>query len=75
MPQLEKYNFDKWTVMGGRGSDLSASPGSVPDWKGKTCAECKYFTGEECDGYRNEGSERYDDSDACDEFKPKAKND
>lgn len=52
----------------------SVSSGSVPDWKGKTCDECKYFTGEECGGYKYEGSERYDDSDACDEFKPKAQN-
>lgn len=34
---------------------------------GKTCGECCYFTGEECDG-KHEGCEAYDDSDACDEF-------
>lgn len=53
-------------------SDLSASAGSARiEWKGKTCGECAYFTGEECDGCQNEGCEMYDDSDACDEFEPK----
>ena len=32
-----------------------------------TCGDCKYFTGEECDGYC-EGAEVYDDSEACEGF-------
>lgn len=32
------------------------------------CGDCSFFTGEECDGCKNEGSERYYDSTACDEF-------
>lgn len=37
-------------------------------YKKFTCGECSYFTGEECDGYKYEGSERYVDSIACSEF-------
>ena len=37
----------------------------------RVCSECKFYTGEECDGL-NEGSERYDDSDACDGFENKS---
>jgi len=31
----------------------------------KVCGDCKFFTGEECDGGEWEGSEKYDDSEAC----------
>ena len=34
------------------------------------CGECVYYTGEECDGYTNEGNEVYDDTAACDDFEP-----
>lgn len=44
------------------GSDL------IENYKNKVCGECSYFTGEECNGYSNEGMERYFDSTACDEF-------
>ena len=37
-----------------------------------TCGECSFFTGEECDGVANEGSEKYDESQACEEFEEKA---
>ena len=33
-----------------------------------TCGDCQHFTGEECDGFQNEGSEKYDDSTACSDF-------
>ena len=33
-----------------------------------TCGDCILFTGEECDGTLCEGSERYYDSEVCDEF-------
>ncbi len=36
-----------------------------------TCDDCIYFTGEECDGFVNEGSERYADDDICEDFEPK----
>ncbi len=35
------------------------------------CGECEFFTGEECDGCLNEGSEMYEDSKACEEFIPR----
>ena len=34
----------------------------------QVCGECSYFTGEECNGYLNEGREKYVDSSACDDF-------
>ena len=37
------------------------------DW---TCGECQYYTGEECNGYLYEGAERYEHSDACEDFEP-----
>lgn len=40
----------------------------IEDYKNRVCGECSYFTGEECNGYANEGSEKYTDSPACDEF-------
>ena len=39
-----------------------------PWYQSFTCGECQHFTGEECDGYKNEGSEKYDDSTACEDF-------
>lgn len=39
-----------------------------PWYLSRVCGDCAFYTGEECDGYKNEGSERYDDSTACDEF-------
>ena len=35
------------------------------------CGDCAHFTGEECDGTKNEGSERYEDSNACEDFEEK----
>lgn len=35
------------------------------------CGDCALFTGEECNGNKHEGSEKYDDSTACDEFEDK----
>jgi hypothetical protein len=35
------------------------------------CGDCLLFTGEECNGNKHEGSERYFDSTACDEFEDK----
>ena len=32
------------------------------------CGDCVYFNGEECTGNMHEGSERYHDSEACEEF-------
>jgi len=36
-----------------------------------TCGDCKYFTGEECNGFEYEGNEMYFDDDACVDFLPK----
>jgi len=38
------------------------------DYRNEVCGDCQKFTGEECDGNENEGSERYSDSPACWEF-------
>ncbi len=35
-----------------------------------TCGDCVHYKGEECDGYKHEGEERYDDSEACEDFEP-----
>jgi len=35
-----------------------------------TCGDCVFYISEECQGNKYEGSERYDDSDACEEFEP-----
>ena len=46
-------------------------PGLVSDkpwYTNFVCGDCSRYTGEECDGWRHEGSERYDDSPACEEF-------
>jgi len=40
----------------------------------KYCGDCIYFTGEECNGWANEGSERYNDSEACGEFEDEEDN-
>ena len=32
------------------------------------CGECIYYVGEECQGQMHEGTEKYDDSEACEEF-------
>lgn len=37
----------------------------------KVCGECEFFTGEECNGVKYEWSERYFDSETCDEFEEK----
>ncbi|MCK5605537.1 hypothetical protein KAR91_26830 [Candidatus Pacearchaeota archaeon] len=36
----------------------------------RTCSECVYYAGEECNGFTHEGTEVYDYSDACDDFVP-----
>jgi len=38
------------------------------EWKGRVCGDCQFYSGEECNGMMFEGSERYDDSPACEEF-------
>ena len=35
-----------------------------------TCGDCIFYIGEECQGNKYEGNERYDDSEACEEFEP-----
>lgn len=35
-----------------------------------TCGDCVFYVGEECQGNKCEGMERYDDSEACEEFEP-----
>ena len=39
----------------------------------KCCGTCDFFTGEECDGIANEGSEKCHDSDACIEWERRQK--
>jgi len=34
------------------------------------CGDCVFYIGEECQGSKHEGNERYDDSEACEEFEP-----
>jgi hypothetical protein len=34
------------------------------------CCDCSFYDGEECQGNLHEGKERYDDSEACEEFEP-----
>ena len=34
----------------------------------KTCGDCEFFTGEECNYGSNEGNEKYFDSPACGDF-------
>lgn len=38
------------------------------EWKGRVCGDCQFYSGEECNGMMFEGSERFDDSPACEEF-------
>ena len=45
---------------------MDADERSEPD----TCGDCKFYIGEECQGNKYEGSERYDDSEACEDFEP-----
>lgn len=43
-----------------------------PWYKNHCCGYCVFFTGEECNGNKHEGAERYSDSTACEEFEESA---
>jgi len=42
-----------------------------PWYNGFCCGDCILFTSEECNGIANEGSERFEDSLACEEYEKK----